>query len=196
MLNQKRSFNTLSIAYVGLFVALMAIGANLTSMITLGSIPLTLQTFFAIMAGALLGSRLGAVSMIIYLIVGLIGVPVFAQFHSGPATVFSPTFGFIISFILTAYATGKIIESAKKPGMPRFFIACFTGLILNYFIGTTLMYFALKYWVAGANALTYSKAWIVMLPFLPKDIFFTIVAAIIAPRIYRSVRKVQTKKAA
>lgn len=196
MSEQKRSYSALSIAYVGLFVALMAIGANLTSMITIGAIPLTLQTFFAIMAGALLGSRLGAVSMIVYMFVGLIGVPVFAQFHSGPAIIFSPTFGFIVSFIFTAYATGKIIEGSVNPGIPRFLFACFVGLILNYFIGTTLMYFALKYWIAGAHAITYLQAWIGMLPFLPKDIFFAIVAAIISPRIYKNVRKVQTSRAA
>ncbi|HEX6923374.1 MAG TPA: biotin transporter BioY [Bacillales bacterium] len=189
MTNTKRKWQPIDLAYAGMFAALMAIGANLTSMITFGAIPLTMQTFFAIMAGALLGSRLGATSMLVYMIVGLIGVPVFAGFSGGPGTIFSQSFGFIISFIFVAYVTGKIIEAKPHPGLPRFFAACFVGLFLNYAIGTTIMYFALNFWVAGSEAVPYFTAWAFMLPFLPKDILFTIIAAVIAPRIYQSVRK-------
>lgn len=179
----------LNLAYAGMFAALMAIGANITAFITLGTVPLTMQTFFAIMAGALLGSRLGALSMIVYMVVGLIGVPVFAGFSGGPGEVLSPTFGFVISFIFVAYFTGKIIESKANPRLPRFLVACFVGFILDYVIGTTLMYFALNFWVFGADGVSYWAAWVMMLPFIPKDIFFTIVAAVIAPRIYRAVQK-------
>lgn len=193
---KKSTLRPLDMAYVAMFVALMAIGSNLTAMITFGAIPLTMQTFFAIMAGALLGSRLGALSMIVYMIVGLIGVPVFAGFQAGPGTVVTATFGFIISFIFVAYATGKIIEAKPEPGLPRFVCACFAGLILNYFIGTTLMYFALNFWVGGSHGISYGLAWAGMLPFLPKDIFFTIVAAVVAPRIYRRVQKATSYRAA
>lgn len=196
MTKKKRTLRPIDMAYVAMFVALMAIGANLTAMITFGSIPLTMQTFFAIMAGALLGSRLGSLSMVVYMIVGLIGVPVFAGFQAGPGTVLTPTFGFIVSFIFVAYATGKIIEARTEPALPRFFAACFVGLFLNYFIGTTLMYLALNFWVTGSHGISYAMAWTGMLPFIPKDIFFTIVAAVIAPRIYRRVRKAVPYKAA
>ncbi|HEU5139629.1 MAG TPA: biotin transporter BioY [Bacillales bacterium] len=189
MTQTNRKWQPLDLAYAGMFAALMAIGANLTAMISFGTIPLTMQTFFAIMAGALLGSRLGTISMIVYMIVGLIGVPVFAGFSGGPGTIFHPTFGFIVSFIFVAYATGKIIEAKPNPRLPRFLVACFVGLILNYGIGTTIMYFALNFWYGGADGISYGLAWMGMLPFLPKDIFFTVVAAVIAPRIYRSVRK-------
>lgn len=187
MQNNKHSLKPVDMAYVAMFAALMAIGANITALITIGTIPLTMQTFFAIMAGALLGSRLGALSMIIYTIIGLIGVPVFSGFTGGPGAVFLPTFGFVISFIFVAYMTGKIIEAKTNPGYPRFIIACFVGLIVNYLVGTNIMYLAATTWI-GLDW-TYGYTWAVMLPFLPKDLFFTAIAAAVCPRIFRAVRK-------
>src|SRR5690348_5425090 len=104
-------FRAIDLTLVGMFVALMAIGANITSFapfMVVGGVPITLQTFFAVLAGAILGSRLGSIAMVVYAIVGLVGVPVFAKFGAGPSSVISPTFGFIISFIFTAYVVGKM----------------------------------------------------------------------------------------
>lgn len=187
MANNDSSLKSIDMAYIAMFAALMAIGANITAMITIGTIPLTMQTFFAIMAGALLGSRLGALSMIVYTFIGLIGVPVFSGFTGGPGAVFLPTFGFVISFIFVAYIIGKIIETKTNPGFPRFSTACFIGLIVNYLIGTNIMYLAASTWI-GLDW-SYSATWMVMLPFLPKDLFFTAMASVVCPRIFKAVRK-------
>ncbi|MCT8140457.1 biotin transporter BioY [Anaerobacillus sp. CMMVII] len=186
MKNQK--FRAVDITYVAMFAALMAIGANLTSFIMIGTIPLTLQTFFAILAGALLGSRLGSLSMFVYTLVGFIGVPVFAQLHNGFTAITKPSFGFIISFIILAYVTGKIIELKPKPTLITFFVACFVGLILNYVIGTTYLFASLKYFL-GMEDLTYVGAWKLMLIFLYKDIVVTILASLLCPKIYKVVNK-------
>ena len=188
-------FRAIDITYVAMFAALMAIGANVTSIIMIGPVPLTLQTFFAILAGALLGAKLGSISMLVYTFIGLIGVPVFAQMHGGLATLARPTFGFIISFIILAYVTGKIIEAKAKPTLTTFFIACFVGLALNYVIGTTYMFFSLKYFL-GMSELTYVSAWKMMQVFLIKDIGVTILAALMCPRIYQSVRKTSLRSSA
>src|SRR5690625_1337756 len=99
-----------------MFVALTAIGANMTSIVpflVVGGVPITLQTFFAVMAGLVLGSRLGAFSMFVYMVLGLAGVPVFAQFKGGAAMLLTPTFGFILSFIVVAYVAGKLVEMRR-----------------------------------------------------------------------------------
>ncbi|WNF36336.1 biotin transporter BioY [Bacillaceae bacterium IKA-2] len=184
----KQRFRTVDITYVAMFAALMAIGANATSFIMIGPVPLTLQTFFAILAGALLGSRLGSMSMIIYTLVGFMGVPVFAQMSGGFATLTKPTFGFIISFIIIAYVAGKIVESKPKPTLVTFFIACYVGLILNYLIGTTYLFASLKYFL-GMEQLTYLSAWKMMVIFIYKDIVVTFIAALLCPKIYRAVNK-------
>lgn len=184
----KQRFRTVDITYVAMFAALMAIGANATSFIMIGPVPLTLQTFFAILAGALLGSRLGSMSMIVYTLVGFMGVPVFAQMSGGFATLTKPTFGFIISFIIVAYITGKIVEAKGKPTLVTFFIASFIGLILNYLIGTTYLFASLKYFL-GMEELTYLGAWKMMIIFIYKDIVVTFIAALLCPKIYRAVNK-------
>lgn len=184
----KQKFRAIDITYVAMFAALMAIGANATSFIMIGPVPLTLQTFFAILAGALLGSRLGSMSMIVYTLVGFMGAPVFAQMSSGFAALVKPNFGFIISFIILAYVTGKIVEAKVKPTLTTFFLACFVGLLLNYVIGTTYLFASLKYFL-GMEDLTYLGAWKMMIIFIYKDIAVTTLAALISPKIYRVVNK-------
>lgn len=184
-------YRSIDLTLAAMFAALMAVGGNITAWIpalAFGSVPITLQTFFCLFAGLLLGSRLGAVSMIVYTLVGLAGAPVFAGFSGGLAIIVKPTFGFILSYILAAYVAGKVIEMAKKPSAPTFFFAAFLGLIVNYAVGTTLLYAALTNW-AAVEGVTYLGTWKGMLIFLPKDILLTAITAMIAPRIYKAVAK-------
>lgn len=181
-------FKTIDITLVGMFVALMAVGANITSFVpfmTIGGVPITLQTFFAILAGVILGGRLGATAMSVYAFVGLVGVPVFAKFGGGFSTILSHTFGFIVSFILTAYFAGKIVE--KKRTLPAFVIAALVGMAINYVIGTNWMYVAFKLWVAAPEGFTYKMAWLWMVVPLPKDIILAVLAGFMAHRLERTV---------
>ena len=190
----KNRFTPLNLTLGSLFVALTAIGANITSIIpglAVGGVPITLQTFFAVLAGLVLGSRLGAFSMFVYMMLGLVGVPVFAQFKGGPMSVLSPTFGFILSFIFIAYIAGKIIE--KKQTTLSYISASLIATALNYLIGTNLMYLAYMFWFEAPSGFTYKLAWIWMLPPLPKDIILGVVAGLLAYRLHRSgITKYQT----
>jgi biotin transport system substrate-specific component len=184
----KKRLRALDITLVGMFVALMAIGANLTSFVpfmVVGGVPITFQTFFAILAGAILGSRLGSIAMTVYMLVGLVGVPVFSKFGAGPSTIFSPTFGFILSYIFTAFIIGKIVE--KKKTVAAFIIASLIGMVVNYFFGTNWMYYAYKLWAAAPDGFTYKMAWIWMIAPLPKDIILAVLAGIMAHRLEKSV---------
>ena len=103
-------FKTIDLTLSSMFVVLIAIGANITSMIpgmVVGGVPITLQTFFAILAGLILGSRLGVLTTSAYAFIGLVGIPVFAQFSAGLGILFKPTFGFILSYILVALRCRK-----------------------------------------------------------------------------------------
>jgi biotin transport system substrate-specific component len=186
----KKSLSARDISIVGMFTALMAIGANITSIapfLVVGGVPITLQTFFCVLAGALLGSRLGALSMTVYACVGLLGVPVFARFSGGFGTIFSPTFGFILSFILAAYVTGKLIE--LKSSKTMFIAAALVGMTINYAFGTNWMYYAYKLWADAPNGFTYGIAWGWMMVPLPKDLILSAAAGVMAPRIYRAIHK-------
>ena len=113
----KKKIKTVELTLASMFVVLIALGANITTLIpgmVVGGVPITLQTFFAILAGLILGSRLGVLTTSAYAFIGLVGIPVFAQFGAGLGTLIKPTFGFIISFILAAYVIGKIVEKKEK----------------------------------------------------------------------------------
>src|SRR5690625_1459018 len=144
-----------------MFVALTAIGANMTSIVpflVVGGVPITLQTFFAVMAGLVLGSRLGAFSMFVYMVLGLAGVPVFAQFKGGAAMLLTPTFGFILSFIVVAYVAGKLVEMRRT--LPMYITAALVALVINYVIGTNWMYAAYLFWFAAPADLSYKLVWL------------------------------------
>lgn len=179
-----RQSNVTKLTFGAMFVALTAIGANITSIIpflVVGGVPITLQTFFAILAGLVLGSRLGAFSMFAYMALGLVGVPVFAKFGGGFSSLINPTFGFIVSFILVAYVVGLIRE--KNGSLASYVIAALVGFVLNYVIGTNWMYIAYKLWFDAPEGFTYALAWIWMLPPLPKDIILSILAGVFAYRL-------------
>lgn len=182
-------FRAIDICYVGLFTAFMMFGANITSIVpfmVVGGVPITLQTFFAILAGAMLGSRLGAVSMIVYAILGLVGAPVFARFSGGIGEFLSPSFGFVISFIFTSYIVGKIVE--KNQHLSVYFIASIIGFIVNYVFGTNWMYLAYKIWAAAPDGFTYKLVWLWMVAPLPKDIILSLFAGWMAYRLHKTIK--------
>ncbi len=183
-----KKLKTIDLTLAGMFVALMAVGANITSIIpflVVGGVPITLQTFFGILAGLILGSRLGTMATTVYAFVGLVGVPVFAQFSGGIGALIKPTFGFILSFILAAYVVGKIVEKHKT--VSAFITAALIGTAINYVVGTNWMYFSYKLWADAPDGFTYSMAWLWMIVPLPKDIILAIVAGLMAHRLEKTV---------
>lgn len=185
----KSVMSPLTLVYSGMFAVLMMIGANITAFVpflVVGSVPITLQTFFAILAGLILGSRRGALAMTVYMFIGLAGAPVFARFGGGFGSIISPTFGFIVSYILVAFIVGKIVEKNGK--LHGYIIAALVGMTVNYLIGTNWMYFAYKLWAAAPDAFTYKVAWLWMVPPLPKDIILAVLAGIFGHRMYKVLK--------
>lgn len=172
---------TLQMVQISMFSILMMIGANISSFLIVGGVPITLQTFFALLAGILLGSRTGAIAMLFYAFIGLVGLPVFAKFSGGIDTLISPTFGFIVSYIIVAYVVGEIVR--KLPSVKGFVIAALVGTAINYFIGTNWMYAAYKFWFEAPAGFTYKMAWAWMVVPLPKDIILAVFAGIFGYRL-------------
>ena len=99
MKKRDKRLTAADIAETALFVALMIAGVYIR--IPIPVMPLTFQTVFAVLAGLLLGSKKGMIAMIVYAVLGLIGLPVFSD-GGGFYYVIKPSFGYIIGFILTA----------------------------------------------------------------------------------------------
>ncbi|TFE03883.1 biotin transporter BioY [Jeotgalibacillus salarius] len=178
-----------------LFAALMAIGANITSIVpilVIGNVPVTLQTVVCLIAGILLGKKWGPVAMTVYLLIGLAGMPVFAGWGGGLGTLISPTFGFILSYIVVAWVVGLLTEKHKSFAM--LITAALIGSVINYVLGTNWMYMAYKLWFNAPDGFTYTMAWIWMLPTIPKDIVLAVVAAVVGAKMLQVFPQTRVSK--
>lgn len=119
--------------YVALFAGITAILAQFT--IPLALIPLTLQTFAVGIAVTVLGMRVGTWSIVLYLLMGLIGLPVFAGGAAGFGVLFGPTGGYLVGFIFTGLVTGYILEKTQF-NVPTAFVANTLGALVTLFFGT------------------------------------------------------------
>ncbi len=129
---------------VSLFAGLTAVGAFIS--IPLGAVPITLQLLFTLLSGILLGGNLGALSQIVYIILGLVGLPIFAGGKSGVGIIFSPTFGFLIGYIICAFIVGTFCErliTKKKNLLFNILLTCTLGVMLVYLFGVPYMYIIL-----------------------------------------------------
>jgi len=178
---------TLSLTVMSLFASLTAIGAFIK--IPLPVIPFTLQILFVYLAGCLLGSKKGMVSQLLYVGIGLIGIPVFAS-GGGPEYVLKPTFGYLIGFIIAAYVIGLIIEKIKEPSLKHFIFANFIGLIIVYLFGIIYVYVSLNTWL---DTPTSFKAVMIMgvAYSIGQDLVLAIFGSFLATRLYSHFAKVR-----
>ncbi|GAA0307461.1 biotin transport system substrate-specific component [Gracilibacillus halotolerans] len=123
-----------------IFVAITAILAQVQ--VQLWIVPFSGQTLAVGLAATILGSRYGALSMVGYLLVGLIGVPVFAGLSGGPHVVFGPTGGYIIGFIASAFAIGWILEKSTF-NLNMAIIANVVGMFVSLLFGVVQLKFIL-----------------------------------------------------
>jgi len=167
------------IVLASLFAALTAVGAFIR--IPIPHIPLTLQTLMVMLSGLILGSRLGALSQLLYLTIGLLGLPIFAQ-GGGPGYFLQPSFGFLVGFIAGAYVIGRIAEKAEKLSLPRTLAALVLGQAAIYILGIAYLYFNLNFILHKPTSI-FAAIKIGFLVFIPGDILKTFVAALVVTPI-------------
>ena len=172
--------------FIAIFAALTAVGAFIR--IPLGLSSITLQVFFTIMAGVLLGAKDGALSQIVYVLVGLVGFPVFTL-GGGITYIFQPSFGFLIGLVPLSYVIGLIC--ANKPNFQKIALASVIGLAILYLIGLLYMYFIANLYLGKALSVSYVIIY-GMLVYLPGDFIKIAVAAVICPKIARRIRYNET----
>lgn len=177
--------NTRRITYIALFAALTAVGAFIR--IPLPYVPITLQNFFCLLAGILLGSKLGMTSQIVYIVVGLCGIPVFTL-GGGPAYVLQPTFGYLAGLIVCAFVIGKLTGRLKEPKITTLFLINIIGILIIYAVGVPYLYLIKNLYLNSQTSL-----WTVMyygfITTILGDIIKCYLAALIAVRLIPIVRK-------
>lgn len=137
---RNRYLTTRNMALCSLFSSLITTGAFIRIVIPIQPFPMhfTVQFFFVLLAGFLLGWRQGLTSVCIYLVLGLLGVPIFAA-GGGPAYLIRPTFGFLIGFAFASVITGKISASGRI-SIGWYLFSAFWGMIAMYLSGMAYFY--------------------------------------------------------
>ena len=168
---------TYPIVLVGVFVAIISICAWIS--IPMVPIPITLQTLGVFITASILGAKLGTVSIIIYILLGAVGLPVFSNFTGGFGILLSPTGGFIIGFIFTALTIG-IITSFKNSILTNT-LAMLLGLLLCYTFGTV-------WYCIYANVDFITAVLICVVPFLIGDSVKICISAILVTKLKKHIK--------
>ena len=167
------------LVYASLFGALTAVGAYIS--IPLYPVPITLQTMFTILAGLLLTGRTAALSQVVYVLLGVIGLPVFSGGKAGLGVLFGPTGGYLIGFIVAALVVGWLKQTKKDASWPWYALCSVLGIIVIYVIGVLRL--------AQVAHMTLSKGLVVgALPFLPGDALKCTVSVLVASKIVKHRR--------
>jgi len=159
------------------FALLTGISAKLK--IEIGVVPITMQTFAVLLSGALLGSQRGGLSQLVYLLMGLIGVPWFAR-GGGIGYIFSPTFGYIVGFVLAAFVVGLFSEKGFDKKIKSAILVMLIGNILIYIPGL----FWLGKFVGWRKVLSVG-----FFPFVVGDILKIILAGTILPFAWKIFKR-------
>lgn len=170
---------TKGVIYCGLFTALIAVGAFIK--IPIPVVPFTLQYLFTMLAGLLLGSRLGTLSVLSYMLLGLAGLPIFSE-GGGIWYVFKPSFGYIIGFAVGTFVTGWIAEQMEKKTITRYLIANLAGLFCVYAIGMIYYYIICNFVIDTPIAVEPLFLYCFVLA-VPGDIALSILGAVVAKRV-------------
>ena len=172
-----------SLLWMPFFAALTGLGGFIRVPTPL--VPFTLQTLFVYLAGDLLGSKRGAVSQLLFVTLGLLGVPVFTA-GGGPGYILQPTFGYIISFPAGAWIVGKVVERLNKPvKLWGWFLANGAGLSVIFTIGVVYLYVNVHF-IVNKTLSVPQAIWSGALIFLPGEVVKIFLAATLARRL-RSV---------
>lgn len=161
------------------FVLFTALGAYLYIPLGFTPVPLTLQTFFVLLSGAMLGRRWGTFSQTIYLILGATGVPFFVAGSWGFAHIVGPTGGYLLGFVFAAYVVGKILS--RRDSMFSIIIALVCGELIILLSGAAWLWVGLHFSLRGAFYLG-------VLPFIPGDAIKLTAAALICKNYFRRAK--------
>lgn len=166
----KSKMSVRDICYAGLFAAVIAVMAQISIPMPLG-VPMTMQTFAITLAAVVLGAKLSALSSLIYLILGAVGIPVLANFSGGFDKFVGPTGGFLISFPLMAFIIGWGAEH-RKDFKGAYVLALIVGTVVNYVVGVALFCVVTNGSVAAGITAC-------VLPFIPTAIIKAVLASVI-----------------
>ncbi|PWL52559.1 MAG: biotin transporter BioY [Clostridium cadaveris] len=172
------NLKTKTLVNISLLAAITAVLSQIALPIPFTPVPINLATLGVFLCGSILGAKYGALSQIVYVLLGLIGLPVFSGFSSGAGILMGPTGGYIIGYVFVALCTGLLTDKLPKK-FSYYIVSMAIGLMVCYAFGTVWFMYLTK--ASLGKALTAC-----IIPFIPRDIFKIIVASIVTARLRKS----------
>lgn len=177
----KLKFSVKQLALVGLMTAVICVLGPLALNIPISPVPISLGTLAIYFVVSVLGMKLGTVSVLIYILLGLAGVPVFASFTAGPGKLFGPTGGYIIGYIFMALICGFFVDKFGKQ-LPLYFLGMLLGTAVCYLFGTL--------WLGYQMELSFPKALMAgVIPYIPGDLVKLVIAMVVGFQIRKRLLK-------
>lgn len=178
---QTSSSKTKSMVIIALMAAVTCILGPLSLAIPISPVPISLTNLAVYFTVYVLDRKRGTISYLLYLLIGLVGVPVFSAFTGGPGKLFGPTGGYLIGFIFMAYICGFFIDK-----WPSKLYMHFIGMVL----GTAVCYLFGTVWLAyQAGMGFYAALGAGVIPFIPGDLVKIVIALIAGPVIRKQLRR-------
>lgn len=179
----RRWVNTRELALAGIFAAVLAVISQISIPMPTG-VPITIQIFGIAFVGVILGSRLGVLAAVTYILLGAVGLPIFSNFRGGIQTLFGLTGGYIWAWPIMIYFCGlRSKTSIKHLNTLLMFLLPVLGTVINEIIGG-LQWAALSGDMTVYGVFAYS-----MVAFVPKDIILTLVAVVLGIPIRKAIKQ-------
>ncbi len=167
-----KTTTTYKMVAAALMAALTCILGPMSLAIPISPVPISLTNLVIYLSVYLLGMKLGTVSYLVYLLLGLVGLPVFSGFTGGAGKLLGPTGGYLIGFIFMALLCGWSIQYGRK------WFIIFGGMVL----GTAVAYLFGTIWLAWQAGMSFTAALAAgVLPFIPGDLTKIIIAMVLGP---------------
>lgn len=180
-----KSTNIYNMVLIAIMAAVLCVISPFS--LPIGPVPISLATLAIYVIIFILGWKKSTISVLVFLVIGLVGVPVFSGFSGGVGKVFGPTGGYLIGYLLLTIVAGLFIE--KFEGKYYMYVI---GLVL----GTICLYALGTLWLAyQAGMSLYAALGAGVIPFIPGDIVKIVVACILGPVIAKQIKKLQPETA-
>jgi len=176
----QKLFSIRDITFIAMFTAIITICAWISVPLPPPFVPFTMQTFAVFLTIGVLGVKNGTMSVILYILLGALGVPVFAGFRGGIAVLMDTTGGYIMGFVLTAIVTGFIIKHFGNK-VPVMFTAMVLGMITYFVFGT--VWFMVVYTNGNGPIGLMTALSMCVLPYIVPDIIKISLAILLAKRV-------------
>ena len=182
-MKEKNFFNLKDMVLMALFAALTCVLAPLA--VPIGPVPISLTNLVIYFSLYVLGWQRATITYIVYLLLGLVGLPVFSGFEGGVGKVAGPTGGYLIGFIFMAIVCGLLMQVKKDKKIVNI-VFCVVGML----IGTAIAYAFGTMWFCYSTGTGLGAAMaLCVIPFIPGDLIKIAIAAVVAPTVANQINE-------